>query len=143
MTRKDWTLIAICAAKEKGLSPVQLQKSLFLLGREMKKQVGANFYKFAPYHYGPFDRTVYDDASSLAEEGFVMITRRPGENWNRYIITTAGCDRAAVLRGAAPQDAVEYLERVVSWALRQTFQGLVREIYERYPDMKVNSVFHG
>jgi len=28
----------------------------------MPDQVDADFYNFKPYHYGPFDKTVYDDA---------------------------------------------------------------------------------
>src|SRR5947209_2707195 len=70
MNRKDWTLLAICSANGNGLSPVQLQKALFLLSREMPNAVG-NFYHFTAYHYGPFDRAVYDDAERLAADGMV------------------------------------------------------------------------
>ena len=34
MDRKDWTLLAIAAAKGEPLDPAQLQKSLFVLGPE-------------------------------------------------------------------------------------------------------------
>jgi uncharacterized protein YwgA len=141
MERKDWTLLAICAANAKGLSPVQLQKTLFLLGEELPRFVGNDFYQFSPYHYGPFDRSVYDDAEKLADEGLVAITQRSGENWNRYLATAEGCARAEGTKESAPAAAVEYLNNVVAWALRQSFTSLVRAIYERYPRMKANSVF--
>ena len=98
MNRKDWMLLAVCAANGKGLSPVQLQKTLFLLGREMPHAVGSGFYHFSAYHYGPFDRNVYLDAEHLAGMGELAITQRSGENWNRYLATAEGCERAARLR---------------------------------------------
>ena len=50
LDRKDWALLAIAnAGHGVSLSPVQLQKSLFLLGRELGSKVGANFYDFQPY----------------------------------------------------------------------------------------------
>lgn len=143
MNRKDWALLAICAANGKGLSPVQLQKTLFLLGRELPKAVGNGYYDFKAYHYGPFDRHVYDDAERLAAAGEVAITQREGENWNRYLATAEGCSRADSIKEQAPHDAVEYLNRVVQWALRQSFQQLVRAVYEKYPEMRANSVFQG
>jgi hypothetical protein len=35
MTRKDWTLLVIAASEKKPLQPVHLQKSLFLLARNL------------------------------------------------------------------------------------------------------------
>ena len=142
MTNKqDWTLLAIAAADEKGMSPVHLQKTLFLLGREMPHEVGGLFYHFKPYHYGPFDRAIYEDAEQLAREGFVEINQRPGENWNRYSITEDGRKQADFVKRHASPGAVEYLERIVEWATRQNFQQLVTAIYEKYPEMRANSVF--
>jgi uncharacterized protein len=143
VNRRDWTLLAICAAGGKGVSPVQLQKVLFLLGRELPHEVSPNFYTFAPYNYGPFSRAIYDDAECLADSGAVAITKVPGENWNRFIATGEGCVRAEEARRSAPKAAAEYLDRAVEWASRQSFQSLVRSIYDKYPDMKVNSVFNG
>lgn len=142
MNRKDWTLLAITAAKMKGLSPVQLQKTLFLLGREMGPAVGSNFYDFKPYHYGPFDRSVYTDAEQLAKAGEVEITQRPGENWNSYVATRDGEVRASWLAREAPA-AAEYLDELVNWVQHQSFQSLVTAIYAEYPEMRANSVFQG
>jgi hypothetical protein len=140
--RQDWTLLAICAADARGLSPVQLQKTLFLLGKAMPQVVGGGFYKFAPYHYGPFDRAVYTDAEQLAHSGEVEITQREGENWNRYIPTRDGEIRASFLQREAPE-AAKYLNELVGWVQQQSFQSLVAAIYEKYPEMRTNSVFQG
>jgi|tagenome__1003787_1003787.scaffolds.fasta_scaffold20937086_2 hypothetical protein len=142
MDRKDWTLLAISAADAKGLTPVQLQKVLFLLGREMEHELGGDFYHFRPYHYGPFDRAVYGDAEKLSNEDAVEINQRVGENWNRYVISNEGREQADFVKKRASAGAVEYLNRIVEWALRQSFPQLVNAIYTKYPDMKVNSVFN-
>jgi hypothetical protein len=142
MNPQDWTLLAISAADAKGLTPVQLQKVLFLLGREMEHELGGSFYKFRPYHYGPFDRAVYDDAEKLSNQEAIDVSQRVGENWNRYVISDEGRKQAEFVKKRASNGAVEYLERVVDWALRQSFPQLVNAIYTKYPDMKVNSVFN-
>ena len=138
LKRRDWALLAIAAARGERLEPVHLQKALFLLGKELPDAVGPDFYVFAPYHYGPFDKLVYEDAEALAAEGLVDI-ERPWR-WSEFAATPAGLEAAARLRAEQPA-ASAYLARVVEWARRLTFQQLVRAIYANYPDFKVNSVF--
>jgi hypothetical protein len=142
MQRKDWTLLAICAAGGAGLTPVQLQKSLFILGEEMGKMIGTSFYDFRPYHYGPFDGDVYSDAEKLEREGLIAISKVPGRNWNQYVPTPDGCAHAEQIDNRNPL-ATTYLRNVVKWAQSLSFSQLVRAIYDRYPHMRVNSVFQG
>jgi hypothetical protein len=142
LTRSDWTLLAIDAAGREGLSPVQLQKTLFLLGKRLPSAVGSDWYDFQPYHYGPFDRKVYTDAERLAAKDEVEVIQRQGESWNRYALTRDGEIRTSYLCRENP-DAVEYLKRLVEWVQQQTFQTLVTTIYAEYPEMRANSVFQG
>lgn len=141
MRRRDWALLALGAASGEPLSPVQLQKSLFLLGESLPWAIGPEFYQFRPYHYGPFDRAVYCDAEDLAEEGLVRLQREPARPWVEYAATTQGLRRAEALRTEAPAQAVAYLDAVVAWARRLSFQELVTSIYKLYPGQRVNSVF--
>ena len=109
MTRQDWLLLVLAAADGKPLSPLQLQKSLFLgsvdisrsfplsrestspcrsggaiggparpngvggsaacpkcqhnlVGYDLARLLGSDFYTFRPFDYGPFDAAVYRDA---------------------------------------------------------------------------------
>jgi hypothetical protein len=143
LNRKDWALLAIAAAEGQSLSPVQLQKSLFLLGREMAPQVGTDFDQFEPYNYGPFDVRVYQDAELLERVGLVAISQAPGVRYNEYRITTEGTTAARHVREQAPPKAADYLLRVVEWARGLSFSDLVRAIYARYPETRANSVFNG
>lgn len=140
MDRKDWTLLAIAAAEGEALDPAQLQKSLFVLGMERPEDVGSDYHRFSPYHYGPFASSVYHDADELEEEGFVSITR--SGSVRKYRATDAGLQFAKALASEAPEGA-DYLNRVVQWARQLRFQALVRAIYAKYPEQRANSVFEG
>jgi len=144
MNRKDWTLMTIALAKGSPLSPIQLQKSLFILGEQCKKDIGGNFYKFIPYNYGPFNPDIYSDAESLVVEELVRIEKAPDKQWAEYSITTEGKTRASELKSKASEKttrAIKYLESVVRWVKTVTFGELIRTIYKFYPKFKKNSVF--
>ena len=139
MKRKHWTLLVI-AAGDRPLTPVQLQKSLFLLGKNLPKTTGAGFYKFEPYDYGPFDVQVYLDAEILVAEGLVEISQS-GRGWNEYSATPGGRITAAVFEKKLNPKHASYIKAVVAWTQRLSFQALVRAIYAKYPSYRANSVF--
>ena len=140
MNRRDWVLLALQCAGGHGLSPVQLQKSLFLLGAEMRGQLPGEFYDFIPHNYGPFAKQIYQDAEILAGEGLVAIERKE-QSFPTYTITAAGDERAREVRREAPAPVLQYLAEAIAWTQRQSFQGLIRAIYDKYPQYRVNSVF--
>lgn len=140
MERRDWVLLALLAAPDKRLQPVQLQKSLFLL-QQRGGTLGSAFYAFRPYHYGPFSREVYDDADTLAIEGMLQVDHAPGSYWREYSATEEGLTRARCLSSEAKPEAWAYLQRAVLWVTGLSFNELVRSIYVHFPEYRVNSVF--
>ncbi|GAH73860.1 unnamed protein product, partial [marine sediment metagenome] len=74
MKKKDWILLALNCSEDKTLSPVQLQKSLFLLGHMFPDAVNNNFYNFIPYHYGPFCLKIYEDTDFLKLKDLINIS---------------------------------------------------------------------
>src|ERR1019366_5184043 len=140
MERTDWLLIALAEAGSRGLTPVQLQQDLFLLGRNKTAAVGADFYHFVPYNYGPFCTDVYRDAEALAEKGLVSI-EKSGRRWPEYYATAVSKEYLDQILKKADSSVVDYLGRVVRWAQSLSFPELVRAIYEKYPEFKQNSVF--
>ena len=89
MNRKDYLLLVVAAAGSTPLTPVQLQKSLFLV-KENLPEIPVPFYEFEPYDYGPFDVEVYSDADSLASEGLLLSVRSPLGNWIDRAVTPGG-----------------------------------------------------
>ena len=138
MQRDDWTLLAIALAGRTPMTPVQLQKTLFLLSKQMPNAVGDDFYDFRPYNYGPFDRQVYVDAEELSRKGLITIDTK--NRFAEYSATHAGVEAARRLAAGATV-AADYLSRIVLWAQSLSFQQLVRAIYAKYPEYRENSVF--
>lgn len=135
----DWLLLALAHREGRKLTPVQVQKVMFLLGKEMPKIVGADFYKFVPYNYGPFDPAIYRNLEALAEREMVLIEGAGAAR--SYSVTPLGLHRAKALARDADPKGIEYLRAVVDWAASLSFTGLVRAIYRDYPEFKENSVF--
>jgi hypothetical protein len=104
MQRRDWALLALAAAAGEELTPVQLQKVLFLVGECQRNKVGGGFYAFRPYNFGPFSADVYSDAEQLEREGLARIDRgAPGRSWSLYAITPEGNARAREVALEAPR----------------------------------------
>lgn len=139
-SRSDWLLVTLKASKTGRLTPVQIQKSLFILSEEAKRYVGSGFYRFEPYDYGPFNASIYRDLDQLADAGEVEIERSP--RWREYAITPAGAARARTAEAILDPRAVKFVKRVVDWVTSKSFPDLVRAIYASYPKYKANSVFN-
>ncbi len=139
---RDWTLLAMALAGGKPLSPVQLQKSVFLFGKLLPDEVlSREFYEFVPYNYGPFCSDVYRDAEELAEEGLAQINAVTTHSYSQYSATPEGITGGNRLRDLLPPDAAEHAQVIVDWVRAQSFRGLVSAIYEKYPEFRANSVF--
>jgi uncharacterized protein len=144
MKREVWTLLALSAAGGEPLSPVQLQKSVFLFGKLLPKEATReNFYEFTPYNYGPFCLEVYKDADLLAERGLVDKSVDLGRGYSQYRSTANGQLEGDTLLSDLSLPIQEDVKAIVEWVKTQSFRGLVSAIYEKYPEYKVNSVFTG
>lgn len=66
MERIEIMLAALGSGVHEEISPVQLQKMMFLIDRNVSKRLGGPFFDFKPYDYGPFDANVYSEFSVLA-----------------------------------------------------------------------------
>ena len=141
MQRSDILLMAVATAGDSGLSPVQLQKTLFLVGQSGLDAVPSDFYAFEPYNYGPFSKLVYEDADSLAQQGLVGRASVPGQTWAKYVITGKGEQRSREVEAETKAPLREYIGRVVAWVQDLSFNELLRSVYKAYPDYRRNSVF--
>jgi uncharacterized protein YwgA len=142
MHARDWTLLVIAAGR-RPLSPVQLQKSLFLISAELsaRQRRCESFYKFRPYDYGPFSSEIYRDAELLQTAGLITIEVEPGRRIRSYQASEAGFKRSRSLLSTLDVIARDYLQQVVNWVQSQPFESLVRAIYKAYPKMAANSIF--
>jgi hypothetical protein len=142
MSRGELVLALLASAGGRAYSPAQLQKTVFLVTRNMPGLItqGPGF-DFQPYDYGPFDKDVYNEAVALKQAGAAEISQAPWGRWVTYAATQAGIERGLQIMAELPQATREYLQSVSSWALAQNFQSLVKAIYDAYPEMRENSIF--
>lgn len=141
MEKKEWVLLAISCVEKDYLSPVQLQKTLFLLKENKPSAVGKNFYEFIPYNYGPFSKDIYSDTEFLASEGLIKFTMPIGQRWIGYTLTEKGKQQVKTLQKEANKNDLDYLSKIVKWIKGLSFKQLLSAIYKAYPKYKVNSVF--
>jgi len=144
MTRRDLILIVLAAAKGRPYQPVQLQKVVFLITRNVPDIIdkGPGF-TFAAYDYGPFDAAVYWEAEALRDSGEAIITLSPSGRWKTYAASEFGITRGVEFLNRLPESVRDYIYAISAWALSQSFGSIVRSIYDAYPDMKENSIFNG
>jgi uncharacterized protein YwgA len=140
--KHDFTMLVLALAKEKGMSPVQLQKSVFLLGKLLPPEVLPNtYYDFRPYNYGPFCNEVYEAARNLEQDGLASVTQSDPDGYRRYAATSAGIAEGEKLLAEFPARVAKYAGELVDWVLSQTFASLVTTVYSQYPEYRINSVF--
>jgi len=142
MTR-DEIILAGLSASDAGatFSPVQLQKLFFVLDRETAAALEGPHFNFQPYDYGPFDRALYDRLDALRLAGHVQ-TFNSGR-YRLYAATNEGAERGAAVLAQMSQPMREYVSALADWVRRLGFGELVSAIYEKYPDMRANSIFRG
>jgi hypothetical protein len=137
--RQLWLVLAIALAGEQGLSPVQIQKAMFLLRMEASGYVGVNFYEFQPYNYGPFSTSIYNDVDVLVFGGLLRTEAR--YNYSQYVATDIGRARANEFSQTIDKHVFDFLTQIIQWIKSVDFSQLLRSIYAKYPAFAVNSVF--
>jgi uncharacterized protein len=144
LTKEDVTLLALASADGNELTPIQLQKSVFLFQKMFPVGVIEEEYEFIPYNYGPFCSEVYDDARSLSSEGLVQLASSYGTSgYTTYAATSEGIESGKDLASRLRPETADHARRLVDWVRRQSFGGLVKAIYDQYPEFQVNSIFQG
>jgi hypothetical protein len=140
MQRPYWPLLALCASPDHRLTPVQIQKALFLLRENLPNKIGKHFYNFIPYHFGPFDAEVYRDLDGLEVRGWVRKVRADNHRGSDYELTPGGISAALSMK-PGNEVAASYLRIVAEWMKPLSFSALVSSIYNRYPRYRSQSVF--
>jgi len=130
-------LIADGATGSYPLDPIRLMKGAFLV-TQLGRPAWRRLFEFRPYHYGPFDSSVYSARNRLMHAG--LLDAEHVGRYPRYELTPEGDARVAQLeRGAASGDA-DWFRQIGRYVTTRPFAQLLEEVYERYPDFAVRSV---
>lgn len=138
MKRSEIVLAAMAAGgSEARYSPVQLQKLLFLIDREIPEHVGGPHFRFKPYYYGPFDEEVYAEIFALAHSGFVNVDTT--KRHCLFLLTDSGNTLGAHIVTGLAAPVSRYLEETSAWVCALSFRQLLTAIYRDFPDMAIHS----
>lgn len=138
MKRTD--LILLMLNQHECFSPVQIQKAMFLIDRNLPDVFDEEKFSFSAYDYGPFDRQVYDDIEKLSLSGLAEIDT--SGKYRKYKLTPRGKDLAIDMALGFTEYA-KYFKDVADFVTNLSFAELVSSIYKKYPEMKKNSIFVG
>ena len=140
MKRTDLLLKIIVAAEGEPVTPTQLQKTAFLVGKSFEGCLPSNYYQFRKYDYGPFCVKIYRDAEQLERDGMIRIVYNRRGGWKEYKATQRGLQQDFA---SVPTAIASFIEETMLWARSLSFQQLVRAVYTRFPAYRENSVFQG
>ena len=115
-----------------------MQKLLFLIDRSVSARIGGPFFQFEPYHYGPFDRAIYDVVGRMVAAGEVLSDA--SGPYPRYSLTHAGWRRGKAALSSFSTPVADYFVRAAQWIRLMPYRRMLAAIYREYPEMAENSV---
>jgi hypothetical protein len=130
-------LIADGADGRFPLDPIRLMKGCFIVA-EIGPPDWKPLFEFSPYDYGPFDPSVYRARDALLGKGLLVAI--PAGRYSHYKITEAGHERAEEIARGLDAPVAEWLRNIGHWVTSKSFNDLLREIYDRFPDYATRSI---
>ena len=140
MPNREDIVAAAFAAAGPGASfdPIRVQKLLFLIDRAVSVRIGGPFFQFEPYHYGPFDRAIYDVVRGMVTAREVLSDA--AGPYRRYSLTPAGYRRGKAMLSSFSAPVADYFVRAARWIRLMPYRRMLAAIYREYPEMAKNSV---
>lgn len=126
-TRRGWLLFAVSVAGPSGLSPVQLQRSLFLVCQKREELVGPDFYEFESNGSGPVSLALYADIDLLVTAEYIVKEWVPESSCSIFRLSGAGRARVADFRRKMKKEALGSFEDAVAWVKEQSYQEMVHK----------------
>ena len=140
MKKNEIILLAMNAEPNYEYTPVQIQKILFLIDKNIGEKIGGPLFDFIAYYYGPFDSNIYDELEKL-EMGNKIKSIANNRTRKKFVLTPNGLEEAIKIKNETTEDIKQYIDKIVKWAINLSFSQLLSAIYHTYPEMKANSIF--
>lgn len=140
MQKEQIILAALASSEREEYTPVQVQKILFLIDKELSAFLDIHF-NFIPYSYGPFDINIYYVLNKLEQDGDVDTLRIPQISWPKYRLTAQGQAKGQEILEQLDKKVSDYIKQLSAFVRSLSFSELISVIYKEYPEMKINSIF--
>ena len=139
IVRSQWALLIVAAADGEFLTPMQLQKSVFLISRRLSVEKESLDYVFEGDDYGPVSLDLYRDMGLLRDQGLVFVTQK---YFREYAATVKGYRFATELCEQLEERDISYIERVVVWVRSQSCAQLIASICKAFPEYAAACMFN-
>jgi uncharacterized protein YwgA len=144
LKREDWLLLLLGLRSDEAthvaLDPVRVQKGMFLLSQESDLPPEEK-YDFRPYNWGPYSRELRRDLNRLVSEGLIAAHEVAGYSWQNYGLTELGVKVARQSLLTASRAGVALLVDIRKRVSKVSFAELLEDVYSKYPQYAVNSLF--
>lgn len=120
------------------VTATRIQKTVFLVEKELKLDLG---YNFIPFYFGPFSKELQDDIYKLKELGYVRIMEEQVEDLISGIIVGFKkiyeiSDNVMLDLSSLDKNFVDF----VTEKLKMPLNSLLKYVYMKYPEYTVNSL---
>lgn len=133
MNKRDLILQIFSLVNDKTLSPLQLQKLLFLVDEKLSIDInGTKFFNFEPYDFGPFDRQIYIELNALISTGQIIVHN--GKVRQYQLID----DNFNV---SIAENIKEKIKILADFVKKCTFKELLTAIYKEYPHTAIKAIY--
>lgn len=136
ITAQEILWLVVDASGAQGLSPVQVQKTVFLV----TMHDDASYYEFKAEAYGPASLAIYDDLAQLVEQGHVYASHIGDYKYCKHWRPTVQGHSHAPWIKAEPRQA-DYIRRVIAWMHDTSFHGMIKAVVVKYPEYGGNLAF--
>ena len=136
--RQKVVLAAMAAVPAASFESVQVQKLFFIIDEKLDDELGGKKFDFQPYHYGPFDKSVYEELEALSARSLVIIR---GRSHRSYSLSLDGQQKGNEILLGFDKKTQSYMEKLSTWIRGLSFSQLVGSIYNAFPEMRQNSIF--
>ena len=140
LRRHEWLLLFLRSpGGPYRTDQIRVMKGMFLLSQEGPGEL-QNLYRFVPYHYGPFDTTVYQDLDQLENAGLIRSDLVAESRQRSYDLTERGRQFIDRRLSEFNRTGIEAVRNIKHRVTSLSFLDLLNYVYERYPDYAVKSV---
>lgn len=139
---RDVILSLLLTNSEKPIyGRIMIMKQIFLVFKEIIEPRGFDFQdpKFIPYNYGPYSFLVMQIIDDLRFSGFIQIEGRKGSRKESFKLSSKVGKKIDITFEIVPIRIMNEMKKCrIGWDQLGT-DGILRYVYEYYPDMKVKS----
>jgi len=120
--RRGWPLLAIAVSEPAGLSPLELQRVLLLVGQKREEQIGPGFYEFRGNgnDSNPASPALFADMDALVAAEYLLKEWVPEAASSVLRLSDAGRAWAMEFRRRVKKEALAGLEDAVAWVREQS-----------------------